>query len=116
MNAFRLILIVLVAGAIGLVGYQLGLSQGVATTVPLAPGIAPVAYYAPFHFFGFGFLGLLFPILFLFLIFGLGRALFWSGRWGGPGYRHGYWGDPQARLEEWHKAAHGETPTERKGS
>src|SRR5262245_53048069 len=51
------------------------------------------------YFFPFGFL--FFPLAF-FLFFGLMRAVFWRGRWGG-----GPWnGDPRTRFEEWHRQAH----------
>ena len=76
--------------------YQAGLAQGVvdAGRVP-AGAVVPVAGYGygwGFHG-GFGFLGLLFPILFLFLIFGLIRAAFGRGRHYGPGWGgRGYWG------------------------
>ncbi len=112
MNAFRIFVVAVIALAVGLVGYQIGLSQAVVTAVPA--GAAPVAYYGyPWHYgFGFGFFGLLFPLLFLFLIFGLVRAAFWGGRgWRGGGYGPGHgWGDPRSRLDEWHKEAHGEKP------
>jgi hypothetical protein len=100
--------------AIGLVGYQIGVSQAIATQIPA--GAAPVAYYGyPYHF-GFGFLGFLFPLFFLFLIFGLLRAVIWGGR-GGWGHKGGYgymgrggWGDGRARIEELHRELHGEKP------
>ncbi len=107
MNVIGILVTLVIAAGIGIGGYQLGLAQGLASA---GGAVAPVApyYLAPFGF-GFGFFGLLFPLLFLFLIFGLGRALFWGGRWGGHGYGdHGPWGDRRAMLEEWHKRAHGE--------
>jgi hypothetical protein len=63
------------------------------------------------YFFPFGFL--IFPFAF-FLFFGLMRALFWRGRWGGGGP---WGGNPRSRFEEWHRQAHqspgtGETRTE----
>jgi hypothetical protein len=51
-------------------------------------------------FFPFGFLFI--PLAF-FLIFGLMRALFWRGPWGGGGPWNG---NPRARFEEWHRQAH----------
>ena len=97
---------------IGLVGYQIGISQNIAQ---LPASAAPViAYgYAPLHF-GLGLFGLLFPILFFFLFIGLvgkafGHARDWRGH-GGHG-SHGGWGDRRSRLEEWHREAHGDKPS-----
>lgn len=105
MNTARTLLIVLVLFVVGLVGYQIGVSQNIAAQIPA--GAAPVAYYGyPFWHFGFGFLGLLFPLFFLFLFFGLIRAAFWGGR-GWSGHR---WEDRRARLEELHRELHGEKP------
>lgn len=85
---------ILVGAGVGI--YQAGLAQGVvdAGRVP-AGAVVPVAGYGYGYGFhgGFGFLGLLFPILFLFLIFGLIRAAFSRGRGWGPGWGgRGYWG------------------------
>lgn len=71
-------------------------------------------YGYPFHGpFGFGFFGLLGPILFIFLFFALARGLFWRGYGfgcGGGGRR----GVPQ-RFEEWHRRLH-EQPKESPGA
>lgn len=87
-----LVLGVLVAIGAGI--YQAGVTQGIIDAGRFPAGTAvPVAGYGWGH--GFGFLGLLFPILFLFLIFGLIRAAFSRGRGWGPGWGHGYgagWG------------------------
>jgi hypothetical protein len=107
MNGLRVIFIVFIALVVGAVAYQLGLSQGLATVVPA--GAAPVAYYGYPHWgFGFGFLGLLFPLFFLFLIFGALRAAMWGGR-GGYGGRG--WGNGRQRIEEIHRELHGEKPS-----
>jgi hypothetical protein len=113
MGFARAIFALIVIAAIGLVGYQIGVSQAIATQLPA--GAAPVAYYGyPYHF-GFGFLGFLFPLFFLFLIFGLMRAAFGGGRgWGkgGPGYMgRGGWSDGRERIEALHRELHGEKPT-----
>jgi len=93
-----LIVALLIAGIVGAGAYQLGLSQGLATTGAGAP-VAPY-YYHPFYG-GFGFFGFLFPILFIFLIFGLLRSAFWG--WGGRyGSRYG----GRERLEELHRQLH----------
>jgi hypothetical protein len=81
-----LVLGVLVAIGGGI--YQAGLTQGIIDAGRFPAGTAvPVAGYGWGH--GFGFLGLLFPILFLLLIFGLIRAAFSRGRGWGPGWHHG---------------------------
>ena len=74
---------------IGVEIYQAGVAQGIvdAGRFPAAAAV-PVAGYDGYH--GFNVLGLLFPLLFLFLIFGLIRAAFSRGRGWGHGYGHGY--------------------------
>ncbi len=110
MTVARTILVIIAALVVGLIGYQIGVSQNIAAQLPAAASGAPVVYYGR-HFFGwgfgfpfFGFLGFLFPLLFFFLIFGLIRAAFWGGRgWGGYGYER-----RRQRLEEIHRELHGE--------
>ena len=96
--------------AVGTTAYRAGMAQGLAESGKLtgAAGAAvPYAYpYPPFWFhpYGFGFGGFLFPLLFLFLLFGaIGRRRFGhgcgSGRYGSPG------GVPPF-FEEWHRRAH----------
>ena len=105
-----LIIVGLLVG-VGVGIYQAGVAQGVVDAGRLPAGaVVPVAGYGyGWGFHGFGFLGLLFPILFLFLIFGLVRAAFgrgrhygpgWGGRGGwGKGYGPGF-GGPEAWREE----------------
>ena len=81
MNMARTVIALVFALIAGLIGYQIGITQSIAAQVPA--GAAPVYAY-PYWHWGFGFFGLLFPLLFLFLIFGLARAAFWGGR--------GHWG------------------------
>jgi hypothetical protein len=107
MNGLRVLAFAVLALAVGLVAYQMGLSQGLATTLPAA-GAAPVAYWGYPHFgFGFGFFAFLFPLLFLFLIFGAMRAAFGSHR----GYGSRGWGNGRERIEELHRELHGEKPS-----
>jgi hypothetical protein len=108
----RTILALLVVGVIGLVGYQIGISQAVATQVPATAGAVPVAYwYGPGHWLSFGFLGFLFPLFFLFLLFGLMRAAFGGHRsWSDGGYRGGGWMSGRDRIEQIHRELHGEKP------
>ena len=106
MNGLRVFVVVAIALVVGAFAYQLGLSQGLATTIPA--GAAPVAYYGYPHWgFGFGFFGFLFPLLFIFLIFGAMRAAFGGHR--GYGYRG--WGNGRERIEELHRELHGEKPS-----
>jgi hypothetical protein len=123
---FRFIAALLLVGLLAVVGvsiYNAGVSAGIATDVgnAIASG-APVPagyYYGPYvgqpwgHGFGFG--GFLIGILFLFIFFGLIRAAFGWGRWGG--YRGGgysRWGGhhdgPRDYLDQWHRERHGESP------
>jgi hypothetical protein len=123
------VLLVVVAVGAGGFAYQLGMSHGLAANpqlvAPQGSGGVPVApfYYGmpgfygrPFGWGGFGFLGCLFPLLGIFLFFGLMRAIFWGGRWGGRrGWGgHGWQGyGPEGQsvppmFDEWHKRAHGE--------
>src|SRR4030081_1028255 len=113
---FIAILIVVLGGAIAVGAYDAGIAQGAAQVVlPATSGAAPaVAYYGHPYGWGFGFFpfGFLFPILGLFLFFALMRALIGGGR----GYGHrGWYGDTEhgvpGRFEEWHKRAHGDTPS-----
>ena len=108
-----MLVIVLIAALVG-VGtyvYNSGVAQGLAASGKItAPdgSAAPYAYYGPYYRpwgFGFGILGLIFPLLFIFLIFGLLRGIFF-GSW----RRHGPRGDwPQhvpPTVEEWHRKMH----------
>ena len=105
---FGVIVVLVIAAIAGAFGYQLGVSQGVVAT---GTAVAPAVYYHPYFFGGFGFL---FPLLFLFLIFGLMRAAFGRGRgWGyggGWGMGPGYYQNPRERIEALHKELHGEKP------
>ncbi|MBI5652572.1 MAG: hypothetical protein HZC40_19320 [Chloroflexi bacterium] len=112
-----LLVIVLIAGAAGVGAYafRMGVAQGLAESGKLtAPptGVAPYPYFAPFHYravgHGFGLLSCLAPLLFVFLVFGLMRAMIWRGHWGwkhhGP-HAHGEKGVPPM-FEEWHRKMH----------
>lgn len=106
MNRSVAITILAVIGALilGAVAYQVGVGQGLA-----ASGAAPLAG-GPHYGYGWGFgffplFGLLFPLLFLFLIFGLVRAAFGGPRWGNGGPP---WMDRRTMAEEWHRKMHAE--------
>jgi hypothetical protein len=88
------LLVVAVLIGVGVGIYQAGIAQGIvdAQRVPAGAAVPVAGYGYGWGFHGFGFLGLLFPILFFFLIFGLIRAAFWRGRGWGPGWGRGYGG------------------------
>jgi hypothetical protein len=95
---------VLLAIGVGVVGYQLGVSHGIAVSGQLAAapnGAMPYGWYRP-HVFGFG---PFFPFLFLFFWFAVLRGLFWGGPWRWRSHR-AYWDDPAAGLDAWHRRAH----------
>jgi hypothetical protein len=128
--------LVIGGGIIASTAYQAGLSTTITTaTASGAPVVAPVVvpaygygYGYGWHPFGFGFgiFGFLATLFFLFIIFGLIRAIFWrgghgrrggwgSGGWGSGGYGHGPGNSPwEARAHEtfddWHRRAHGDAP------
>ena len=120
--------------------YDAGVHTAVTTAVDNGAQVAPVVvppyaygngYGYGWHPFGWGFsiFGLLFGLFFLFIIFGLIRAIFWGGHrgwgpggWGGgPGHRGHGWDARYDRnpwierfgpsFEEWHRQAHGTGPT-----
>ena len=126
---FRLFAVLLLAGLVAVVGiniYNAGVTAGIAADVgnaiasgaPVPIGVYPSPYVGqPWGWgWGGGFFGILFGIFFLFLIFGLLRAAFGWGHWGGHrGWgRHGGWGGskgyggdhhrgPRDYLDEWHR-------------
>ena len=114
--------VVLVLAGVGIGIYNAGVSQGIAQAATLPEGttvVTPVGYgygWGNPGFFGFGFLWILFPILFFLLLFGLARAAFGGGRrWGGPGWgpRGGYgpndWNEErERRMAEYHQRLHDE--------
>jgi len=79
---------------IGAVGYQFGVSHGLALgglaeSGAVPPGVVPYAYYRPW---GFGFL---FPFAFIAFWLLIARTFFWRRR---PWHRD--------RFEAWHRRAH----------
>ena len=122
-NVDRLLIAVLVIAVIiglGMSVYNAGVVQGLTSGGHLAvpapetggpvPAPAPNPYYYgpyPYHPWGFGILGCIFPILGLFLIFGLFRALFFHGMGGWRGGPRGNWpGEVPPQVEEWHRRMH----------
>jgi hypothetical protein len=115
-----LVVTVVLLAVVGVIAYNVGWSDGLATHVPAGTAEAPAYYYGygPHAFWGgFGILWFLFGLFFLFFL--LRVAFFgrrhWGGGWGGGwGYKggHGH-GMPQGideRMQEWHRRAHGEQP------
>jgi hypothetical protein len=110
---FRLIAALALVGLLAVIGvsaYDAGVGAGLdqAARETVASGApATVFYPGPYygHGWGFGFFGIFFWILGIFLVFGLIRAAFGRGRWVGPGgwSRHD---GPRGHLEEWHRQAH----------
>src|SRR3989442_12821157 len=78
MRGIGIIVTLVIAAIVGVGAYQLGVAQGLATT---GTAVAPYGYYHPFFFGG---VRVLFPLLFLFLIFFLLPGAFWGG--GGRGF------------------------------
>src|SRR6476660_889987 len=90
-----LLLTLVVLTIVGVIAYNVGWSEGLATHVHEGTAAAPPYYYGygP-HFFGAGF-GIFGLILFLFILFGLfwlfRLAFFGRRHWGGGwGYKGGY--------------------------
>jgi hypothetical protein len=116
-----IVLVAIVAG-IGIGVYNAGVSEGVAEAARAAqaagedPAVVFPPYagggYGPGYGYGWGgggpgFFGILFGILFLFLIFGLIRAAFGWGRWGGGGRGPGGgWESRNERIAEMHRELH----------
>jgi len=115
-------IVVAVLVGVGVGVYNAGISQGIIEAGRVPEGAAvpgPYGYSWGYHpgFVGFGFLGLLFPILFIVLLVGLARAAFgggrrWNGGWspGGPG-RSGpesWYEERERRIAELHQRLHDE--------
>lgn len=115
---FAAIVVIAVVVGIGFGVYNAGVSEGVAEAARAAQaaGDTPAVVYPPYvgqygygHGWGgggFPFFGILFGILFLFLIFGLIRAAFGWGRWGGGGRGPGGWESRNERIAELHRELH----------
>jgi hypothetical protein len=114
-------ILVLIAVVLGLGGltYSMGLARGsmMAAAGPAADGVARFGF--PMHafgggHFGFGFIGLIIPLILAFLFFGfLGRLFFHRGmrtaHWGGPSHwgGHGPWeGGVPPHIAAMHRKLH----------
>jgi hypothetical protein len=122
-RGLAMLALVAVLVAVGVGVYNAGVTAGVAQQgAAIASGAPVVVYPGPYigHGWGwgpgFGFFGIFFWILGIFLIFGLIRAAFgfgnhggrrgWGGHHGGYAGYAGHGGDPRDHLEDWHRRAH----------
>jgi len=131
-----LIALVAVLAVGGVAAYQLGVADGIAQGVARGADAGTqilVPYGYGWHG-GFGFLGFLATLIFLFLVFGLMRAILFGGHAGRHGMREGWgrgwhaagahgagrtgrWGkgpwadEAREHLESWHREAHGDPPS-----
>ena len=112
-----LVVTIVLLAVVGVIAYNVGWSDGLATHVPAGTEVAPPYYYGygPHAFWGgFGILWFLFIVFGLFWLFRIaffGRR-HWGGGWGGykGGYGHGVPPAIDERMQEWHRRAHGEQP------
>ncbi len=122
---FRLLAVLLALAAIAGIAYlafNAGVSQGLASQVAAGQGSAGNPAYprygwpywwTGFPFYGFGFLGVLFGVFLLVLVFRAISFAFWGPRWGygrhiRRGWQHG-WEDESGvppMFREWHDRAH----------
>lgn len=118
-GAFALVVAIAIVAGIGIGVYNAGVSEGVAEAARVAQvvGDGAAVVYPPYvggpygygHGWGgggFGFFGILFGILFFFLIIGMVRAAFGWGRWGGGGRGPGGWESRNERIAEMHRELH----------
>lgn len=119
MGFFRFFAFLLLLGLLAVVGvniYNAGVTAGInsdigqaiASGAPIPAGYYSGAYIG--HPGGFGFGGFLIGLFFLFLFFGLIRAAFGMGRWGGHHGGYSKWGGRHDYLDSWHRERHGESP------
>jgi hypothetical protein len=122
MGFFRFFAFLLLVGLLAVVGvniYNAGVTAGInsdigraiASGAAIPAGFVSSAYLGQPWGGGFGFGGFLIGLFFLFLFFGLLRAAFGMGRWGGHhGGGYGKWGGRHEYLDSWHRERHGESP------
>jgi hypothetical protein len=118
-----LVVTAILLAIVGVIAYNVGWSDGVATHLPAGTAAAAPPYYYGYgpHFWGagFGIFGFFWLLFVLFILFALLRFAFFGRRfWGGGwGYGRGGYGHrdmPPAideRMQEWHKRAHGDQPS-----
>jgi hypothetical protein len=119
---FRIISALILLGALiglSIFAYNAGVSHGLAANIQTSTGETPAGPYPyywmpyPMHFFGypgFGFLGCLIPLFFIFLAFAALRGLFGFRRHSWHAMHHGTWGetgrDVPPMFSEWHRRMH----------
>ena len=122
-RALAFVLLLVVVGGFGVAAYNAGIATGVNQVVIQTAQdggqvvVAPPIYGPYWHGGGFGFFGIFFWIIGIFLFFGLLRAVFggrrghrgWGGYGRGPdgGYpgKWGYGGRDDA-IADWHRELH----------
>lgn len=113
-----LVMTAILLAIVGVIAYNVGWSDGLATHVPDgAAAVPPPYYYGYGPHWGFGIFGFFWFLFVVFVLFWLFRLAFfgrrpWGGGWGYKGGR-GYGMPPgiDERMQEWHKRAHGEQPS-----
>jgi hypothetical protein len=110
--------LVLVAGFLVVGAYNAGLATGAAETAGAGATVPYRAWGYGWHplGFGIGLFGLLGTLLFVFVIFGLVRAVFWGGRgrrWDGPAGGGRWEGRAHDAFDDWHRRAHEDTRDDR---
>jgi hypothetical protein len=119
MGFFRFFAFLLLVGLLAVVGvniYNAGVTAGInsdigraiASGAAIPGGFVSSAYLGQPGGFGFG--GFLIGLFVLFLFFGLIRAAFGWGRYGGHHGGYGKWGGRHEYLDSWHRERHGESP------
>ena len=113
MSFARSVSVLILLAIVGVIGYQIGTTQAIGAAAPaVAPAVAPVGYWGGglgWFFFPFGFFFWIFGI---FLFFGLLRAAFGGGHWGGRGrYDRGSW--RYDRIADIHRELHGQQPSDK---
>ncbi len=113
-----LVVTTILLAIVGVIAYNVGWSDGLATHVPAGTAEVPPYYYGYGPHFGFGIFGLFWFVFIVFGLFWLLRLAFfgrrhWGGGWGHKGGGYGYGIPPgiDERMQEWHKRAHGEQPS-----
>ena len=105
------VLLVLMATAVGVLSYSAGVSHGLAMAPAAgapAAGALPYGFYRPWGWgWGWGF-GPLFFLGFWFVAFAVFRGLFWGGMYRGCGYGANW---RAHAFDEWHRRAHEEMTT-----
>jgi hypothetical protein len=120
LGILAVLVLALLAGSIGTAVYNAGVHAGLADAAQQAaasgdPVAVPAYGYGPYWHggWGFGFFGIIFWILGIFLVIGLVRGALGWGRGRGPGGYGGYggWRGPgdggrREMVEEWHREMH----------